>query len=200
MRAPSLQGGRSPESRFPCDGCLGDHDGVTAAHSSGEPPEHLRFARYVTALETVAEDEEAHLVTKVLRDTDTRMATSAVVRHLDRRAAALLTGERFVDWVRVMAGLTSEHPFLQLRLDDWARLRTVVLDQAWAAEELTTASDWLQRSIVNTTAVVPPEALRLLAARGRTRRVRAAARTRLSCVVAHDRGSGTIGAGPSVLE
>lgn len=173
---------------------------MTASPAAGEPPEHLRFARYLSALETVPEDEEARLIVEVLRDTDARMASNAVVRHLDRRAAALLTGDRFAAWVHFMTGLTDEQPFLRRRLDEWTRLRTVVLDQAWTAEELTTGSDWLQRAVVDTPTAVPPEALRLLAERGRTRRVRAAARTRLSRVATHDRGPRTNGAGPSVFE
>ncbi|MFG2455325.1 hypothetical protein ACGFSG_38805 [Streptomyces sp. NPDC048512] len=173
---------------------------MTASPSAGGPPEHLRFAMYLSALEAVPEDEEARLIVEVLRDTDARMASSAVGRHLDRRAAVLLTGDRFAAWVRLMTDLTAEQPFLRRRLEEWTRLRAVVLDQAWTAEELTAGSDWLQRAVVATPTAAPREALRLLAERGRTRRVRAAARTRLSHVATHDRGPGTSGAGPSVFE
>jgi hypothetical protein len=59
------------------------------------------------------------------------------------------------------------------RLREWVLLRAFVLDENWREEDLTSASDWLQRRACAEPAA--PAALAVLAARGRTRRVRAAA-------------------------
>ncbi|WP_327321168.1 site-specific integrase [Streptomyces sp. NBC_01210] len=65
-------------------------------------PPHLRgHARYLQALEAVAEADEAGLVTAVLRDQDATMADSTVGHHLDRPAADLLTGPWFTAWALI---------------------------------------------------------------------------------------------------
>ncbi|MEU0817742.1 hypothetical protein [Streptomyces mirabilis] len=140
-----------------------------------EPAEHGRFACYLQALEAVAEADEADLVASVLRDQDMTMADSAVCRHLDRRAADLLTGPAFMAWARTMTEVFADRDFLTLRLREWTLLRTIALGKPWAAEDLTSASDWFQRTATTMRLVVSPEALSLLAERGRTRRVRNAA-------------------------
>ncbi|MER5667151.1 hypothetical protein [Streptomyces mirabilis] len=140
-----------------------------------EPAEHRRFACYLQALEAVAEADEADLVAAVLRDQDTTMADSAVGRHLDRRAADLLTGPAFTAWARTTTEVIADRDFLTLRLREWTLLRTIALGEPWAAEDLTSASDWFQRMATTLQIVTSPEALRLLAERGRTRRVRNAA-------------------------
>ncbi|MET8288366.1 hypothetical protein ABZV80_24355 [Streptomyces sp. NPDC005132] len=53
------------------------------------PDEHARFAAYLHMLEHVTDAVEAVLVRRVLTDPDEAMAQSAVLRHLDRRAAGL---------------------------------------------------------------------------------------------------------------
>ncbi|MFE4994596.1 hypothetical protein ACFRH4_25205 [Streptomyces mirabilis] len=147
--------------------------------SAEEPAEHRRFACYLQALEAVAEADEADLVAAVLRDQDTTMADSAVGRHLDRRAADLLTGPAFTAWARTMTEVIADRDFLTLRLREWTLLRTIALGRSWAAEDPTSASDWFQRMATTLQIVASPEALRLLAERGRTRRVRNAASRQL---------------------
>lgn len=155
---------------------------MTGTHPDEEPPEHRRYAAYLAALETVAREDEADLVADVLRDEDAVMAQSAVVRHLDRRAALLLTDARFSSWAAAVAPAIAGRDFLTRRLAEWTLLRTIALDgpnEPWAADELTAASDWCQRTATSTRAVASPRALALLADHGRTRRVRAAAADRL---------------------
>ncbi|WP_405796629.1 hypothetical protein [Streptomyces sp. NBC_01506] len=53
------------------------------------PDEHVRFAAYLDKLRQVADANEVDLVSRVLTDPDQTMAQSAVLRHLDRRAADL---------------------------------------------------------------------------------------------------------------
>ncbi|GAA3797383.1 hypothetical protein GCM10022403_034110 [Streptomyces coacervatus] len=148
-------------------------------HFDEEPAEHRRFARYLQALEAVAEADEAGLVAAVLRDQDTTMADSAVGRHLDRRADDLLTGPWFTAWAQTMTEVIADRDFLTLRLREWTLLRTIALGNPWTAEELTGATDWFQRMAATTQIVTSPKALRLLAERGRTRRVRNAASRQL---------------------
>ena len=54
------------------------------------PAEHTRFHAYLRALAKVAEAGECDLLEIVLGDPDQAMAESAVVRHLDHKAAALV--------------------------------------------------------------------------------------------------------------
>ncbi|MFJ3876688.1 hypothetical protein ACIPW5_04430 [Streptomyces sp. NPDC090077] len=139
------------------------------------PPEHRRYARYLRALEGVGEAEEAELVAAVLRDEDAVMAESAVNRHLERRAAELLTGPRFPAWAAMMAPVIGDRAFLARRLREWTLLRSVALGEPWTGEELLAASDWFQRTAAAAEVVTSPAALGLLAEHGRTRRVRNAA-------------------------
>ncbi|MFF7890240.1 hypothetical protein ACH40F_58485 [Streptomyces sp. NPDC020794] len=152
---------------------------MTGLHADEEPAEHWRFACYLQALEAVAEADEADLVAAVLRDQDVTMADSAVGRHLDRRAAGLLTDPPFTAWARTMTELVADRDFLARRLREWTLLRTIALGKPWVAEDLTSASDWFQRMAATMQIVASPKALGLLAERGRTRRVRNAASRQL---------------------
>uniref|UniRef100_A0AAU2VI32 Uncharacterized protein n=1 Tax=Streptomyces sp. NBC_00008 TaxID=2903610 RepID=A0AAU2VI32_9ACTN len=148
---------------------------MVGPHLDDEPGEHRRFAHYVEALETVTEAAEADLVAAVLRDQDATMADSAVGRHLDRRAAGLLTGPRFTAWAHAMTEVIADRDFLALRLREWALLRAIALGEPWTAEELTGATNWLQRMAATSQIATSSESLRLLAEHGRTRRTRNAA-------------------------
>lgn len=152
---------------------------MTGPTPDDEPPEHLRYARYLEELEAVADSGEFALVAAVLEDEDALMAESAVCRHLDRRAERALTDAAFADWSRGMAAVVADRAFLARRLGEWGLLRALALDEPWAAEELTGASDWFQRTVTTAPAVTSRDALGLLAARGRTRRIRNAASLRL---------------------
>ncbi|MFF7362271.1 hypothetical protein [Streptomyces sp. NPDC008125] len=118
------------------------------------------------------------MVASVLCDEDVQMGQSAVARHMDLRAAELLTDARFTAWADLMATVVAHHDFLARRLREWTLLRAVASDEAWRAEELAAASDWLQRTAVASPRIDSPAALEVLATRGRTRRVRNAARQR----------------------
>lgn len=158
---------------------------MTAPRMDDEPPEHRRYADYLRALEVVPEADEAALVVAVLRDDCVSMAQSAVNRHMEDRAAELLTDSRFPAWARMMATAIGDRTFLTRRLREWTLLRAIALDEPWTAEELTSASDWFQRTAAALESVTSPDALNLLAERGRTRRVRNAASRRVH--VSNDR-------------
>ncbi|WP_280441431.1 hypothetical protein [Nocardia brasiliensis] len=142
-----------------------------------EPAEHLRYARHLDELaQTSAQTEMATLVV-VLDDPDTVMAESAIVHHIDRRAAQLLTDETFPDWAARVAHVIDGRAFAARRLREWTLLRAISTGQTWTAAEILDASDWFQRKAAEVTACAPVRAL--LADRGRTRRVRAAAGRRV---------------------
>ncbi|MFE7713384.1 hypothetical protein ACFU6I_48580 [Streptomyces sp. NPDC057486] len=152
-------------------------NGPNGADDRSAGDEHQRFARYLHELAVVRDEDEAELVTSILRDSDTTMAQSAILRHLDRHAAQLLTGEGFTAWARTMAEISTEREFLARRLREWTLLRSITVGEPWGPEEVTTGSDWFQRKAVET--LPSPAVLTLLAEAGRTRRVRADASRRL---------------------
>ncbi|MCX4579866.1 hypothetical protein OHB41_43210 [Streptomyces sp. NBC_01571] len=94
-------------------------NGTNSANDRSTEDEHQRFARYLDELAVVRDEDEAELVTRILRDPDTTMAQSAIVRHLDRRAAQLLTDDGFTSWAHAMAEVSAERVFLPHRLHEW---------------------------------------------------------------------------------
>ncbi|MFJ8049129.1 hypothetical protein [Streptomyces luteogriseus] len=144
--------------------------------SPREPAEHARFAAYLVELEQVADADESALVGEVLADPDPVMARAAVVRHLDRRAARLWREPGWEEWAEVMARVVIGHPFLVRRLREWSLFRAIALRLPWHRDDLLASSDWLQ---LKAAAGTDPEALRVLAESGRTKRIRNAARTGL---------------------
>ncbi|MFD9516665.1 hypothetical protein [Streptomyces sp. NPDC059979] len=146
------------------------------------PPEHWRYGRHLEFLalapaESAEVEAEAEAVAAVLRDPDPVMAESAVVTHLDRRAARLLADEGFPAWARAMAAVLDGRAFPERRLREWILLKAITRDEPWSAAELTAASDWCQRTAAQS--LNSYEALSLLATDARTRRVRNAAAERL---------------------
>ncbi|WP_331743816.1 hypothetical protein OH809_43915 (plasmid) [Streptomyces sp. NBC_00873] len=140
------------------------------------PAEHERFAEYLHALAMVSDAEETALVAAVLGDPDQVMAQSAVVRHLDARAATLHRDPEFCTWARRMAAAVDLHPFAAQRLREWSLISAIALNAAWGPHELVAASDWSQRKVAESTTSF--EALAILAQSGRTRRVRNTASAR----------------------
>lgn len=151
---------------------------------SGEPSEHERFRQHLRRLEQAEESDELGLVADVLQDPDEVMATSAVLRHIDRRADGLIGGsdgvaddgsgdDRFAAWSARLAAVVDGHSQLLRRLRDWALLKEIHAGQPVAAAQLAEATDWLQRVVAET--ANSAEVLAALAAMGRTRRVRGVA-------------------------
>ncbi|MFF1544685.1 alpha/beta fold hydrolase [Streptomyces sp. NPDC058291] len=104
--------------------------GPQGPQADAEPPEHARFAAYLDALARVPAAEEASLVRRVLADEDRTMARSAVVRHLDRRAAAIpratvADDASWQSWAQAMAEAVREDAFLTTRLAEWTLLRAL---------------------------------------------------------------------------
>jgi hypothetical protein len=143
-----------------------------------EPAEHTRFAAYTRALEQVAAPDEPDLIRRVLADPDQTMAQSAIVGHIDRQAAPRYLTPAYDAWAQSAAQVTADRPFLAQRLREWTLLRAIALNQPWDPSALTEASNWLQLKIAETP-TMPSAALTLLAAEGRTKRIRHTARTSL---------------------
>ncbi|GAB2606567.1 hypothetical protein GCM10027168_44280 [Streptomyces capparidis] len=140
------------------------------------PDEHVRFAAYLDKLENIPDPDEVELVSLVLTDPDQTMAQSAVLRHLDRRAADLHPGPAYEGWARTMAQATIGYPFLTQRLREWSLFRSVTLNLSWQPDDLLASSNWLQ---LKTASGTNTEAVELLAETGRTKRIRNTAKANL---------------------
>lgn len=151
---------------------------VSGDDPNWNPDEHVRFARYRRAFDEVAPADAAALITRVLTDPDKGMANSAVCEYLGRRAAELLTDPGYPSWCLEMAGAIAGDDFSARRLDEWTLLRTMTLSEPWDAEDLVTASDWLQLHASEKSSATA--VLEVLAESGRTRRIRNIAKSRLS--------------------
>ncbi|MER6217822.1 hypothetical protein ABT213_27685 [Streptomyces sp. NPDC001674] len=154
-----------------------------------EAPDRWRYARHLDRLAVAGAAGaagEAGAVADVLRDFDPVMAQSAVVTHLDRRAVRLPADAAFGDWARALRPVLEGHAFPARRLREWTLLKALTGGGSWSAAELTGASDWCQRTAVQSQ--VCDEALALLAASARSRRVRIAAARRLLRRAAPGRG------------
>ncbi|RSS56272.1 hypothetical protein EF912_14340 [Streptomyces sp. WAC07061] len=159
---------------------------AATATAAARPPEQAlatdrwQYARHLDRLAAAGAAGvagEAAVVAEVLRDRDPVMAQSAVVTHLDRRAVRLRPGAGFQDWARALHRVLDGHAFPDRRLREWTLLKAVEAGAEWSRAELAAASDWCQDTAARSPA--PDEALALLAASGRTRRVRNAAARRL---------------------
>ncbi|WP_282202408.1 hypothetical protein [Kitasatospora fiedleri] len=133
------------------------------------PDEHVRFVAYLDHLGHVAARDEVDLVSRVLTDPDQTMAQSAVLRHVDRRAADLYPGPAYERWVQSMIQAAIDHPFLAQRLREWSLFRAVTLELPWQPDDLLASSNWLQ---LRTAAGTNTEATEILAEAGRTKRIR----------------------------
>ncbi|MFJ4539267.1 hypothetical protein ACIP39_25380 [Streptomyces tibetensis] len=150
---------------------------MNAEDSEQEAPEHARFTACLAELEQVTDADESEVVARVLADPDPVMAGAAVVRHLDRRAEELCREPVWEEWAEAMARVVGDRPFLVRRLREWALFRAVDLGLSWDQDDLIASSDWLQ---LRTAAGANPEALAVLAERGRTKRIRRTARNGLT--------------------
>ncbi|WKX09485.1 hypothetical protein [Streptomyces sp. NL15-2K] len=129
-------------------------------------------------MEQVTASDEPDLIRRILADPDQTMARSAIVRHIDRQAATRYSTPAYDAWAESVAQATAGNPFLTQRLRDWALLRSIAVTQQWDPASLAEAPNWLQLKIAATPAI-PSAALTLLAAEGRTKRIRHTARMSL---------------------
>ncbi|WP_327692887.1 hypothetical protein [Streptomyces sp. NBC_00459] len=76
----------------------------------------------------------------------------------------------------MMTRSTTHHPFLTQRLREWSLFRAVTLGQPCRPDALLESSNWLQLKAAETSNAA---VLAILAAGGRTKRIRNTARTNL---------------------
>lgn len=141
-----------------------------------EPDEHVRFAAYLDELRQVTDADEVDVISGILTDPDQTMARSAVLRHLDRRAADLHAEPVYEEWAQTMALTVIRHDFLVRRLQEWSLFRAITRELPWQHGELLASSDWLQ---LKAAAASNTEAGQIFADSGRTKRIRTTARTSL---------------------
>ncbi|MDX3099048.1 hypothetical protein PV417_31860 [Streptomyces sp. ME19-03-3] len=137
------------------------------------PDEHVRLAAYLDKLRHVVDAYEADLVSHVLADPVQTMAQSAVLRHLDSRAACLYAGPAYQRWAQAMTQATGDRPFLAQCPREWSLFRAITLKLPWRPEDLLASSNWLQ---LKTAGGTNAEAIETLAGAGRTKRIRNTAR------------------------
>lgn len=135
-----------------------------------------RSRLYAAALAAVAPTDEAELVELVWRDPDRAMAESAVVGHVDRRAAALDSTQALVRWAAMVTGVVGGASFPARRIQEWLLLRQLLDGNPGDPEELAAASNWLQRKIV--AEITTPATLTTLGSVGRTKRLRNEAKSK----------------------
>jgi hypothetical protein len=135
-----------------------------------------RLRLYTTAFESVSSAHEAELLELVWRDPDRAMADSAVVGHVDRRAAAMESTDALVRWAAAVTGVMGAQSFPARRIQEWQLLRRVMDDATVDADDLAAASNWLQRKIV--AEAQSTMALAALATAGRTKRLRNEAKSK----------------------
>lgn len=145
------------------------------ADVDGQVDEHVRYQAYRQAFALSSPADDRALIEVVLHDPDVGMAESAVGEHVERRAASR---EGFAEWAASIADLVAGHDFLTTRIAEWLVVLGVVDGRTDLVEAVIEASDWCQRTVVAT--VESDAVLRRLAEAGRTKRVRNAARQRLS--------------------
>ncbi|GAA3488629.1 hypothetical protein GCM10018987_27120 [Streptomyces cremeus] len=164
---------------------IGDVD-VAAAVAD----EHVRTAAYQRVVAAVvasgSRERERAVVDVLLRDPHELGAKTAVVALVDgvaRRAGGLGEFRARAEELRVAAGRfrgEGHRAFVRRRIDDWVLWHSVREGRVPTAGELAEATDWMQRLLAGqstSTAV-----LALLAASGRTRKVRNVAKGRVAGV------------------
>jgi hypothetical protein len=132
-----------------------------------EPAEHARFHADVHALSQVSDDDERGPLAVVLADPDRAAADSALLGHLDRRAAVLGQGRRSATDPGG-SPKSSKDMLCPNAACKWSPLKEIDFGQSWSTADLVAASDWLQRRLVEHTG--SQEALTILAENGRTSR------------------------------
>lgn len=140
--------------------------------------ENLRYPLYLSALAAAPPGHERELVDIVRRDPDRVMAESALVAHLDRRAAAMPDGSSVLAWaVDVLGEDVNGSSFVARRVREWQLFQAVAHGEPFDRADLEAASNWLQRKIVDS--ADSAAALAVIGQAGRTKRVRNLAKTRV---------------------
>jgi hypothetical protein len=142
--------------------------------------EHARYHLYDDALRSARIGAERPILEIVQRDPDRTMREAAIVAHIDRVAGELASEAAFSEWWQNQMDYLQENglPFAARRATEWRLIKQVREGRDFDPQAVTGGTDWLQRSLATETA--SEDALRVLAAVGRTRRVRAAAKQRLA--------------------
>ena len=134
-----------------------------------------RSRAYLAALAAAPAAREGELVTIIQRDPDRVMAEATLVRHVDNQAAAR-SADSFAAWAATFADLVGQQGFLGRRVGEWRLFKRVMDGDEVDPAALGSASNWLQRKIVEEATSGP--ALTAMGEVGRTKRLRNLARTR----------------------
>jgi hypothetical protein len=139
--------------------------------------EHTRYALYMQALSDISPSHDRSAISAILSDPDEAMRESVLVHFVDKRAQ-ILSPRDFLEWGASMSDLVGSSPFLLRRLEESGLLKQAELGSFLSENQVLESSDWMQMKLIEVTR--SSTMLNLLARRGRTKRIRQAASTRLS--------------------
>lgn len=142
--------------------------------------EHARYQLYLTVMPSSDSSTEHDLMARIMRDPDQVMSEAAITHYIDDKASSISTSEQFITWSTGVRNLVKGHQFLVQRINEWILFKTLKDGRQVLSDELTGATDWLQRKIASE--LDSPHALEVMASFGRTKRVRNLARIRLRSV------------------
>jgi hypothetical protein len=142
--------------------------------------EHARYHLYDDVLRSARIGTERPILEIVQRDPDHAMREAAIVAHIDRVAGELAVEAAFSEWWQNQTDYLREDelPFAARRATEWRLIKQIREGRDFDPQGVTAGTDWLQTSLATETA--SEDALRVLAAVGRTKRVRATAIQRLA--------------------
>jgi hypothetical protein len=148
--------------------------------------EHVRLSLYLrviaeaTATQDRANDRE--VIGRILRDPEELTSKTAFVEFVDNVAGRSTDPAEFERWAAAITpeieSLQAEgnRRFLHDRIRDWTIYLTIKAGHTPNSAELAETTDWMQRTIAETSTSLPT--LTLLAENGRTRKIRNVARNR----------------------
>jgi hypothetical protein len=146
--------------------------GLTGNFDAVRSDEHLRLQLYRAAASRM---DLLRYIDIVLADPDPGMGSAVLVEVIDSIAAHAAHSE-FIEWSNTVLARVHDRSFVVRRIAEW-QLFNSLIGGHFSQEELSGATDWLQRKVVAESNNI--DALTLLADRGRTKRVRSSAANRL---------------------
>ena len=150
--------------------------GRSAGDGFDEADEHHRYQLYVDALLLARENVDDELLAIVLQEPDRLVSQSALLVSVDS-AAARFTSAELRRWSEERSAAIWQHEFNRRRLSEWLLYKELLEGNVERREEILQSTDWLQRKVAAD--ADRADVLEMLADRGRTRRVRSLAESRL---------------------
>ena len=145
--------------------------------SNDDPADgYTRFQQLSAAVRESGPDDDPALLAALLAEPDRLMAESVLVSLVDSRGEGLGSAASFAAWAEPVVDVVGTDGFVARRVQEWALFKALQSGEPVDREALATASNWLQRKVVEE--ADSAAVLALLGEAGRTKRVRNLAKTR----------------------